>query len=138
RWLRQRGRRVRPTLRSGPPTRSVRYEVLGLHPAKSTCLQPTPYSPGDTNSPTEAGGSTQPIADGIDGEVNHEQYGYDPQQGMHVFDLAAGDLEDDIGDESGTDSCGDRVRQRHEHDRQERRDCDLNIGPIDIGDLLHH
>ena len=47
-------------------------------------------------------------------------------------------LDEDVADEAGADARGDRVREGHEGDRQEGRDRDLQVLPIDLLDLLHH
>ena len=52
--------------------------------------------------------------------------------------LAADDLDQHVGEEPRADADGDRVGERHQHDREERGDGDLEVVPGDALDLLHH
>ena len=76
--------------------------------------------------------------DRVDREVQDEERPDDPHERVDRREAPAHDLDEDIGDEAGADARGDRVREGHEDDRQEGRDGDLEVVPVDVGDLLHH
>ena len=57
---------------------------------------------------------------------------------MHLTHLALDHLQQHEGDEARADARGDRVRERHQDDREEGRDRDLVVAPVDVADLAHH
>ena len=59
-------------------------------------------------------------------------------QEVHVAPLALHHLDQGIGDEPRGHPVRDRVRERHQGDRQERGDADRGVSPVDVADALHH
>ena len=57
---------------------------------------------------------------------------------MYLAGLPQNQLDEHPGHEAGADAHRDGVGERHQHDRQEGRDGDLDVRPGDTGDLLHH
>ncbi len=87
------------------------------------------------------GPSSADAEDGLDGvgeEVDHEERRHQPQQRVDVAASATHELDEHVGDEAGSDPVGDGVGEGHQDDRQERRDGDLDVLPVDSRDLLHH
>ena len=80
----------------------------------------------------------QDLLDRVDREVHQEQRRGPPQQPVDLLRLPQHRLDDDVGEEARADAVGDRVRERHDGDRQERRDGDLVLVPVDVLDLGHH
>ena len=53
-------------------------------------------------------------------EVQNEQRGANPKNGIDLFDLALADLDEDMEDEARRNSVGNAVAKRHKHARKER------------------
>ena len=85
-------------------------------------------APGRMQSLCDLVGSEQ----GQQDEVQDEQSGADPQDGVDLLDLAAADLHDAVEDEAGSDAIGDRVAQRHEDAGEESGYSLIQLGPVDI------
>src|SRR5665647_763581 len=92
----------------------------------------------DSRSDRHRSADAERVLDRIEREVENEQPGDGPKQRVNHRGLAAHDLDQDVYHEPRTDSGRDRVGERHEDDRQEGRDRDLEVFPVDALDLLHH
>ena len=68
----------------------------------------------------------------------HKQHRQDPHRNRNVLEAAGNRVHHDIGDDADQDTVGDRVRERHEGDRQERRDAAAVVLPVDAGHGRHH
>src|SRR5690349_14471864 len=85
--------------------------------------------------------ATSLVEDGLDradGEVDDEGGGDDPEQRVDAAGPAGGRADQHVADEAGADAVGDRVRERHDHDGQEGRQPDAEVGEVDVLDLHHH
>ena len=94
------------------------------------------YFAGFANQRREPGES-QTLAN-APGEIDQEHDRDGGQERMHVANLPAERLDRDVCDESKSDAVGDAVGEGHHHHRQQGRERQLEIGPIDLGRYLKH
>src|SRR6266542_1244003 len=80
---------------------------------------------------------SQELLDRVDREVHQERQGDPPQQQARLAPAAPDGLDRHVNDEAGADAVGDREAERHQHDRQEGRQGEVDVAPGDVAHLHH-